>query len=272
MSHHRETVTAIGAPDAVGPYSHAVKAGGLLFISGQIPLDPETGELVERHARRAGAALPGEPRRWSPRPAAARSPTTPCADGIYLTDMSAFSDVNEVYGAYFPSDPPARVAYRRRRAAARRAGRDRRDPGPAGLRGVLKRAHPVRRRDETHQQEAGMQYALTIYDDQSKCAEMPQEDGRAQSEAYGKRDRGDAVGGRVPRRRGAAARHHRDDRARAQRRALVTDGPFAETKEQLGGFYVLDCKDLDEAIEWAAKIPGAHERMRRGSPGHPVRG
>ena len=38
---------------------------------------------------------------------------------------------------------------------------------------------------------------------------------------------------------------------------LVTDGPFAETKEQLGGFYLLECKDLDEAIEWAAKIPGA---------------
>jgi hypothetical protein len=38
---------------------------------------------------------------------------------------------------------------------------------------------------------------------------------------------------------------------------LTTDGPFAETKEQLGGYYVLDCKDLDEAIEWAAKIPGA---------------
>ena len=37
----------------------------------------------------------------------------------------------------------------------------------------------------------------------------------------------------------------------------ITDGPFAETKEQLGGFYVLDVKDLDEAIEWAAKIPGA---------------
>jgi hypothetical protein len=37
----------------------------------------------------------------------------------------------------------------------------------------------------------------------------------------------------------------------------VTDGPFAETKEQLGGFYVLDCRDLDEAIEWAAKIPGS---------------
>ena len=41
----RETITAAGAPDAVGPYSHAVKAAGLLFISGQIPLDPETNEI-----------------------------------------------------------------------------------------------------------------------------------------------------------------------------------------------------------------------------------
>ncbi|NJO83739.1 MAG: YciI family protein [Blastochloris sp.] len=40
-------------------------------------------------------------------------------------------------------------------------------------------------------------------------------------------------------------------------KTLTTDGPFAETKEQLGGFYVLNCKDLDEAIEMAAKIPGA---------------
>jgi hypothetical protein len=40
-------------------------------------------------------------------------------------------------------------------------------------------------------------------------------------------------------------------------KTLTTDGPFAETKEQLGGYYLLDCKDLDEAIEYAAKIPGA---------------
>jgi len=40
-------------------------------------------------------------------------------------------------------------------------------------------------------------------------------------------------------------------------KALVTDGPFAETKEQLAGYYILDCKDLDEALEWAAKIPTA---------------
>lgn len=38
---------------------------------------------------------------------------------------------------------------------------------------------------------------------------------------------------------------------------MTTDGPFAETREQLGGFYILDCKDLDEAIQWAGKIPGA---------------
>ena len=40
-------------------------------------------------------------------------------------------------------------------------------------------------------------------------------------------------------------------------KSLITDGPFAETKEQLAGYYILDCKDLDEAIEWAAKIPTA---------------
>jgi hypothetical protein len=41
------------------------------------------------------------------------------------------------------------------------------------------------------------------------------------------------------------------------RKVLVTDGPFAETKEQLAGYYILDCKDLDEALEWAARIPTA---------------
>ena len=60
---------------------------------------------------------------------------------------------------------------------------------------------------------------------------------------------------------------------------LLTDGPFAETKEQLGGFYLLECKDLDEALGWAAKIPGAqhgavevrpvmdYEAMRAGDAG-----
>jgi hypothetical protein len=40
---------------------------------------------------------------------------------------------------------------------------------------------------------------------------------------------------------------------------IVTDGPFAETKEQLGGYYLLECRDLDEAVAWGARIPGAHQ-------------
>jgi len=110
MSHHREAVTALGAPDAVGPYSHAVKAGGLLFISGQIPLDPDSGALVgdtpAEQARRclenlsviaaAGGASLGE---------------DAVKLTVYLTDIAAFADVNEVYGTFFEGDPPARVAY-----------------------------------------------------------------------------------------------------------------------------------------------------------------
>jgi 2-iminobutanoate/2-iminopropanoate deaminase len=110
MSHHRETVTAIGAPDAVGPYSHAVKAGGLLFISGQIPLDPGSGELVgdtpAEQARRCLENLSV---------IAAAGGCSLAGDGVkltvYLTDMGAFADVNEVYATFFEGDPPARVAY-----------------------------------------------------------------------------------------------------------------------------------------------------------------
>ena len=110
MSHHRETVTALGAPDAVGPYSHAVKAGGLLFCSGQIPLDPETGELVgDTPAEQARRCLENLS-------AVAAAAGASLADDavkltVYLTDMGAFADVNEVYGSFFESDPPARVAF-----------------------------------------------------------------------------------------------------------------------------------------------------------------
>jgi 2-iminobutanoate/2-iminopropanoate deaminase len=108
MSHHRETVDAAGAPAAVGPYSHAVKAGGLLFCSGQIPLDPATGELVGttagEQARQclenlttvieAGGATLGDAVRCT----------------IYLTEMSDFSEVNDVYAEYVGTTPPARAA------------------------------------------------------------------------------------------------------------------------------------------------------------------
>ena len=110
MSHHRETVTALGAPDAIGPYSHAVKAAGLLFISGQIPIDPESGELV--------GDKPGEQARrcLENLSVIAAAGGASLADDavkltVYLTDIAAFAEVNEVYGGFFEGDPPARIAF-----------------------------------------------------------------------------------------------------------------------------------------------------------------
>jgi len=108
MSHHRETVTALGAPAAVGPYSHAVRSNGLLFCSGQVALDPETGELVgDTPAEQVRRCLENL------RVVAAAGGTT-LEDAVritvYLTDMGAFADVNEAYADFFTSDPPARVA------------------------------------------------------------------------------------------------------------------------------------------------------------------
>jgi 2-iminobutanoate/2-iminopropanoate deaminase len=110
MSHHRETVTAVGAPDAVGPYTHAVRAGGLIFCSGQIPLNPDTGDLV--------GDSPGEQARRCLENlsiVAAAAGASLGEDGVkltvYLTDMKAFAEVNEVYGSFFGGDPPARVAF-----------------------------------------------------------------------------------------------------------------------------------------------------------------
>ena len=108
MSDERKTVNADQAPAAVGPYSHAVEASGLLFCSGQIPLDPASGEIVgdtpAEQARRclenlqlvceaAGAKLEDAVR---------------CT--VYMTDLAAFAAVNEVYAEFFPSEPPARAA------------------------------------------------------------------------------------------------------------------------------------------------------------------
>jgi 2-iminobutanoate/2-iminopropanoate deaminase len=106
MSHHRKTVTASGAPEAVGPYSHAVVSNGLVFCSGQVPLDPDTGQLVEgsigEQTKRCLENL-------SVVAAAAGAQLSDAVSmGIYVTDMGTFKDVNEAYGAYFESEPPAR--------------------------------------------------------------------------------------------------------------------------------------------------------------------
>jgi 2-iminobutanoate/2-iminopropanoate deaminase len=104
----RESVTAPGAPEAIGPYVHAVKAGALLFCSGQIPLDPQSGEIVgTTPADQAVRCLENLS-------AVCAAAGVTLADAvkitIYMTDLSAFQAVNEVYGSFFTSEPPARVA------------------------------------------------------------------------------------------------------------------------------------------------------------------
>ena len=129
MSHHRETVTAIGAPAAIGPYSHAVRAGGLLFCSGQVALDPDSGELV-------GATAAEQTARCLENLAAVCAAAgTSLGDAVritvYLTDMAAFAEVNDAYAAHFQAEPPARVTVGRGGPAQGRAGGDRRDRGAA---------------------------------------------------------------------------------------------------------------------------------------------
>jgi len=108
VSQHRKPVTAIGAPAAIGPYSHAVRASGLLFCSGQLALDPASGELL--------GATPAEQTEQCLRnlQAVCAAAGASLADAVrmtlYLTDMDAFGAVNEVYGTFFEADPPARVA------------------------------------------------------------------------------------------------------------------------------------------------------------------
>jgi 2-iminobutanoate/2-iminopropanoate deaminase len=106
MSHHRDPVTAPGAPDAVGPYSHAVRSGGVLYCSGQVPLDPTTGKLVE-------GSVGDQTRRCLENlrvvcQAAGAELSDAVRLGIYVTDMGTFPEVNEAYGSFFGEGPPAR--------------------------------------------------------------------------------------------------------------------------------------------------------------------
>lgn len=103
----REAVSTDKAPDAIGPYSQAIKAGGFLFVSGQVPFDPATMALVggdiQTQTRRVmdnlGAILE----------AAGASFDQVVKTTIFLRDMADFAAMNEVYGSYFASPAPARA-------------------------------------------------------------------------------------------------------------------------------------------------------------------
>ena len=103
----REAITTPDAPAAIGPYSQAIRSGGLLFVSGQIPLDPATGQLVEggiaeqthRVLRNLDAILR----------AAGTSLSHVVKTTVYLADLSEFATVNAIYAEYFPAPAPARA-------------------------------------------------------------------------------------------------------------------------------------------------------------------
>jgi 2-iminobutanoate/2-iminopropanoate deaminase len=103
----RTVVSTGGAPAAIGPYSQAVVAGGLVFASGQIPLDPATGELVS-----GGAGAQAERALISLRAvleAAGSGLHRVVKTTVFLTDLADFAAVNAVYAGFFPAEPPARA-------------------------------------------------------------------------------------------------------------------------------------------------------------------
>jgi len=106
MPSPRSVVSTADAPGAIGPYSQAIAAGELLFCSGQIPLDPSSGRIiegdVETQTRRALDNLAAVLR------AGGSSPEQVVKTTIFLADMDDFAKVNAVYGEYFSAEPPAR--------------------------------------------------------------------------------------------------------------------------------------------------------------------
>jgi 2-iminobutanoate/2-iminopropanoate deaminase len=106
----REVIQSAQAPQAIGPYSQAIRAGGLLFCSGQIPLDPATGEMVgagdvrvqtKRVLENVKAVLE----------AGGASLSSVVKTTLFLKDLQDFAAVNEIYASYFPSMPPARSTF-----------------------------------------------------------------------------------------------------------------------------------------------------------------
>jgi 2-iminobutanoate/2-iminopropanoate deaminase len=103
----KEIIQTVHAPQAIGPYSQAIKANGLVFASGQIPTDPQTGQFVkggieeqtEQVLKNLAAVLES----------AGSSLDRVVKTTVFLLDMQEFGAMNEVYGKFFEADPPARA-------------------------------------------------------------------------------------------------------------------------------------------------------------------
>ena len=104
----REIISTTGAPGAIGPYSQGVKANGMLFVSGQLPLDPATGAFP-------GSDITSQTRQSLTNvkhivEAAGMTLADVVRVGVFLKDMNDFAAMNEVYGQFFTTDCPARAA------------------------------------------------------------------------------------------------------------------------------------------------------------------
>ena len=103
----RDVISTAGGPKAIGPYSQAIKANEFLFVSGQLPLDPQTQQIVEgdigRQTERVLENLKAIVE------AAGSALERVVKTTVYLKDLGDFAAMNVVYGRYFPSNPPARA-------------------------------------------------------------------------------------------------------------------------------------------------------------------
>jgi 2-iminobutanoate/2-iminopropanoate deaminase len=104
---NKTVVSTPDAPSAIGPYSQAIRAGNLLFVSGQIPIDPSTGKII------ADTSIQAQTRRVLQNmlaivAAAGGSVENIVRTTVFLKDMGEFADMNSVYAEFFPSSPPAR--------------------------------------------------------------------------------------------------------------------------------------------------------------------
>lgn len=102
----KEIVSTPKAPAAVGPYSQAVKCGGLVFVSGQLPLDPASGQMPEATTDQARQSLNNVKAILE---AAGSSMDKVVRVGIFMTDLADFKPVNEIYATFFTSACPARA-------------------------------------------------------------------------------------------------------------------------------------------------------------------
>jgi 2-iminobutanoate/2-iminopropanoate deaminase len=103
----KDAIATKDAPAAIGPYSQAVRTGGLVFLSGQIPLDPATGKLVEGDIAAQTRRVMDNLR--AVLAASGRGFGDVVRTTIYLADLGHFAAVNEVYGSYFEAPYPARA-------------------------------------------------------------------------------------------------------------------------------------------------------------------